>query len=197
MVTAVVAVSVVVLGVVVAAVVTRVARARSDRRFESVLLRVDGQMEAISESLQRVVERTTEVRQRRVGELELTLNFGELLERLVAEAAGRSGTRAVAIQVEGPGKTPVVASVGMEDGAALLEGALGPPDGRPYRALMMNWSYGPALEGEADAYASALVIPILEGSATTGAIVACAEASDAFRPEHMRALGFTYFSIGR
>ena len=188
MVTAVVVASAVVLGIAVTFLAARFARARSDRRFESVLLRVDGQMEAISKSLQRVVERSTEVHQRRVGELELTLNFAELLEQLVAEAAVQSGAQAVAIRVEGPGKTPVVASVGAEDGAALLEGALGPPDARPYRALTMNWTYGPALEGDADAYSSALVVPIVEEGATTGAIVAYAGGSDAFRPEHMRAL---------
>ena len=188
MVTAVVAASAVVLGIAVTVLAARFARARSDRRFESVLLRVDGQMEAISQSLQRVVARSTEARQRRVGELELTLNFGELLEQLVAEAAVQSGAQAVAIRVEGPGKTPVVASVGAEDGAALLEGALGPPDARPYRALTMSWTYGPGREGDADGYSSALVVPIVEERATTGAIVAYAGAPDAFRPEHLRAL---------
>lgn len=188
MVTAVVAASAVVLGIAVTVLAARFVRARSDRRFESVLLRVDGQMEAISQSLQRVVERSTEVRQGRVGELELTLNFGELLGQLVAEAAVQSGAQAVAIRVEGPGKTPVVASVGAEDGAALLEGALGPPDARPYLALTMNWTYGPAREGDAGGYSSALVVPIVEERATTGAIVAYAGAPDAFRPEHMLAL---------
>jgi len=188
MVTAVIAAFAIVLGIVVALLATRLVRARSDRKFESVLLRVDGQMEAMSQSLQRVAERSTQVRQKRVGELELTLNFDELLERLVAEAAARSGAQAVAVRVEGPGGRPVVASLGAEDGSALLEGSLGPPDARPYRALTMSWTYGPVLEGDANAYTSALVVPVVEEGATTGAIVAYAGASDAFRPEHMRSL---------
>jgi diguanylate cyclase (GGDEF)-like protein len=64
---------------------------------------------------------------------------------------------------------------------------LGPPDARPFRALTIDWAYG-ALENEAEAYKSALVVPIDEGGTTTGAIAAYAKASHAFRSDQARAL---------
>ena len=82
---------------------------------------------------------------------------------------------------------PAIASFGTGDGGALLEAVLGPPDGRPYRAVTMSWTYPPSLEGEEVAYRSALIVPISEDGVDTGALVAYARAS-AFRPEHARAL---------
>jgi diguanylate cyclase (GGDEF)-like protein len=81
-----------------------------------------------------------------------------------------------------------MASFGTGDGGALLEAALGPPDGRPYRALTLNWSYPPSLEGDEVAYRSALIVPIVEDGLDTGAVVAYGRGAAAFRPEHARAL---------
>ena len=81
-----------------------------------------------------------------------------------------------------------MASFGTSDGAALLETALGPPDARPFRALTINWTYGPASEDEEGAFSSALVVPVVEEGTAIGALVAYAGATGAFEPEHLRAL---------
>ena len=81
-----------------------------------------------------------------------------------------------------------MASFGTSDGAALLETALGPPDARPFRALTINWTYGPSAEDDAEAYSSALVVPVVEDGTTAGALVAYAGPSGGFESEHLRAL---------
>jgi diguanylate cyclase (GGDEF)-like protein len=106
----------------------------------------------------------------------------------VAQASALTGAQAVAIRVEGPGGDPAVASFGTNDGAALLETALGPPDARPFRALTINWTYGPTADDDAEAYSSALVVPVVEDGVATGALVAYAGPSGGFESEHLRAL---------
>jgi diguanylate cyclase (GGDEF)-like protein len=190
MVTAVIAASAAVSIFVVAVLAARQARAQSERRLAAVLGQLDDHMKAISQSLQSAIERSADMRRRGVGDLALTLELDELLQRLVADAAALTGADAVSVRVKGPGGTPVVASFGTEHGARMLEAALGPPDARPYRALSINWTYGPALEGEAEAaYRSGLVIPIVEDGVESGALAAYARAAGAFLPEHARALG--------
>jgi diguanylate cyclase (GGDEF)-like protein len=188
MVTAVIAASAAVVVLVVAIVVARRSSARSDRRFEAVLGQLDHHMEAISQNLVNVVERSEEARRRGVGDLMLSLDLPELLERLAAEAAERTETEAAAVRVRGPGDTPAIAAFGVEDGSVLLETALAPPDARPFRALTLNWAYGPALEGEAAAFRSALVVPIVEEGVETGTLASYSRTAGAFRPEHARAL---------
>lgn len=188
MVTAVIIGSAAAVVVIVAVLAGRRAVVRSDRRFETVLQQLDEHMGAISESLQHAAERSVEARARGVGELELTLDLGELLERTVEEAASRTGADVATLRVQGPNETPLTASSGGPDSSSLLEMALGPPDARPFRALTIDWAYGPALESDADAYRSALVVPIDEGGITTGAIAAFSKASHAFRSDQARAL---------
>lgn len=188
MVTAVVAAAAAVALVVLAVIAVRLAAARSDRRFEAVVGQLDQHMEAISNNLRRAVERSEDPRARGMGDLGLTLDLGELLERLAEEAVVRTGAQAAAIRVQGPMQTPAIASFGTGDGAALLEATLTPPDSRPFRALTLNWLYSPAFEGEEAAYRSALVVPILEDGVETGALATYSRGASAFRPEHARAL---------
>jgi len=188
MVTAVVAAASAVAILAAVVIASRLAGARSERRFEAVLGQLDHHMEAISENLQRAVERSQDARTTGIGELGLTLDLGELLDRLVAEAALRTDAQAAAVRVRGPGDLHATASFGVEDGAALLEAALGPPDARPFRALTLAWSYGPSPEGDAGPFRSALVVPVLEDGIETGALAAFARAPSAFRPEHAQAL---------
>ena len=157
MVTAVVAATAVAAVLVVAVILARWAGARSQRRFETVVGQLDRHMEAISQNLQRAVERSDDARGRGLGDLGLTLDLRELLQRLAEEAATRTGAQAATVRVNGPGDMPAIASFGTGDGAALLEASLGPPDSRPFRALTLNWNYPPALEGEEVAYRSGLV----------------------------------------
>jgi diguanylate cyclase (GGDEF)-like protein len=64
--------------VVLAFVVARRARVRSNRRFEAVLRQVDDQLRPISRDLQRAADRTAGVRERGLSEREVTLDFEEL-----------------------------------------------------------------------------------------------------------------------
>ena len=187
MVTVLVAATAAVLGVVATLVAMRVARARSRRRLAPTHARIDEHLQAISDTLDRValLAATAEPGQE---ELEPNLDLDSLLEQLASEAAAVTGAQAVAIRVEGPDGTPVVASFGTSDGAALLETALGPPDARPFRALTINWTYGPAAEGEEASFSSALVVPVVEEGVATGALVAYAGATGSFDAEHLRAL---------
>ena len=188
MVTAVIGVTAAAFAAVVAVLVGRRARSRSDRRFENVLLRLDEHMSAISGNLQHAVERSVEARDNGVGDLELTLDLDRLLTLTAEEAGTRTGADSVAMRVHGPNDTPLVASYGGAQSSALLEATLGPPDARPFRALTIDWIYGPALVGDAGTYKSALVVPVVEAGVSTGAIAAFAKAAHAFQPEQTRAL---------
>lgn len=188
MMTAVIAAAAAVAILVVAVISVRLLSVRSNRRFETVVAQLDQHMEAISKNLQRAVERSHDARSQGVGDLGLTLDLSELLERLAEEAVARTGAQAAAVRVQGPGQEPLVASFGTGNGAELLEATLVPPDAKPFRALTLSWTYGPGIEGEEAAYRSALVVPILENGGETGAVVAYSRGASAFRPEHARAL---------
>ena len=179
-------VAVAALGALVLAV--RWSSARSQRRFDSVVRQLDHHMEAISRNLERAVERSEETRRQGPGELGLTLDLGELLHGLVEEASRRTGAQAATVRVRGAAGLPAVASFGTSDGGELLEAALGPPDGRPFRAVTLNWAYPASLEGEDVSFRSALVVPIVEDGIETGALAAFARGTAAFGPEHARAL---------
>jgi diguanylate cyclase (GGDEF)-like protein len=188
MVTAVVAAALAVAVLVAVVIAVRLASARSERRLEAVLAQLDDHMGTISANLEWAVERSQVVRAAGVGDLGLTLDLTDLLERLAAEAATRTGAQAAAVRVRGPAGASASASFGIERGAALLEAALGPPDARPFRSLTLGWSYGPGFEAEAGPYRSALVVPVLEEGTETGAIAVFAQASAAFGPGHAQAL---------
>lgn len=170
----------------IALVAMRRAAARSERRFATVLEQLDQHMEAISLSIQRVVERPEDGRGLEVG---LTLDLHELLERLASEAAARTGADAAAVRVRGPGGEPAVASFGVEDGIPLLEASLGPPLSPPFRAVTLAWTYPPTLEDpDARVFRSAIVVPVLEEGEETGALAVFATAAGGLRPDHARAL---------
>lgn len=170
----------------IALVGMRRAAARSERRFAAVLDQLDRHLQAISLSIQRVVERPE------TGpgaELGLTLDLRQLLERIAAEAAARTGATAAAVRVRGPGGEPAIASFGLEDGVALLEASLGAPLSPPYRALTLAWTYPPALdEADGSAFRSALVVPVVEEGEQTGVLAVFSTSAGAVRPDHARVL---------
>src|SRR3989304_2240447 len=88
---------------VVAVVLARLASARSQRRFETVVGQLDLHMEAISQNLQRAVERSDDARGRGLGDLGLTLDLRELLQRLAEEAATPTGAQAATGRGRGGG----------------------------------------------------------------------------------------------
>ena len=168
--------------------IVRWSHVRSQRRFETVASQIDQHMHAISINLERAVERSEETRRHGVSDLGLTLDLGELLRRLVEEAVRRTGAQAATVRIDGPAGLPTAASFGTGDGAELLEATLTPPDGRPFRAVTLNWVYPPSLDGEDVPFRSALVVPIVEAGVETGALATYARGSAAFSPEHARAL---------
>jgi diguanylate cyclase (GGDEF)-like protein len=186
--TALVAASAAVLGVIATIVAARLRNTRSRGRADPTLARIDEHVAAISVTLERIASLAASRSAPRREQLELTLDFDALLDRVVAQASALTGAQAVAIRVAGPGGEPVVASHGTNDGAELLETALGPPDARPFRALTINWTYGPTAEDDTEAYSSALVVPVVEDGVTTGALVAYAGPAGGFESEHLRAL---------
>jgi diguanylate cyclase (GGDEF)-like protein len=188
MVSALAAAAAALVGVIVTVLVTRLARVRARRRDEPVRRRIDEHLAAIAETVERVAALAASTSERRSPQLELDLDLESFLEQLVAQASAVTGAQAVVVRVTGPTGAPVVASYGTGDGAALLETALGPPDARPFRALTINWTYGPAAENEENAYSSALVVPVVEEGVTTGALVAYAGPTSSFESEHLSAL---------
>jgi diguanylate cyclase (GGDEF)-like protein len=185
--TGIVAVSAAALGCAVALLVFRALRARGERRFEAVLVRVDGHMEAISATLTDAIDRLVQLRAERARAVKPTLSFDDLLDALVAESAARTGAQAVALRVEGPAGTPVVALYGSGAGT-LPQTTVAPPDERPFRAATIDWTYGPLEESTTGGYRSALLVPVIEDGETTGTIVVYSIAPGAFQPEHARTL---------
>jgi diguanylate cyclase (GGDEF)-like protein len=186
-VTTVIGACVAVLVLVVVLLFVRGRRARSDDRFEAVLVQLDRHMGEISESLERVVERSAAARAKGVDDLELTVDLGELLRRIAIEAATRTRAEAAAVHVEGPGGAPMAGSFGADDRAQPLESPLAHAAGA-FRAVTINWTYRPGVEGESDPFASALVVPIVEAGVETGTLAAYAPEAGAFGAEHIRAL---------
>lgn len=181
-----IAVSAALLALAVALIVARSRRAQADRRFQTVLEGLDRHMEAISTSLQRVVDRSADARARSVDELELTVDFGELLRRIAAEAAARTHADAAAVHVLGPNGAPAGATFGAENRAELLEAPLAHSAGA-FRAVTINWTYGQGLVGDAGP-SSALVVPILEEGVQAGTLAAYVPEHGAFGAHHVRAL---------
>lgn len=165
----------------------RLRRTRSDERFETVLEKLDVHMSAISQSLERVVERSAAVRARGVDDHELTVEFGDLLRRIAVEAATRTGAEAAAVHIQGPGGAPMVGSFGADDMAGRLDAPLAHAAGR-FRAVTINWTQRPEVEAEADSLTSALVVPIVEAGIETGTLAAYAPDAGSFGAEHVRAL---------
>lgn len=187
MATALIAAAAAAVTLAVSVAVARWRGARVERRFEAVLGQLDDHLGAISESLERVVERSSDTRAKGVDDLELTVDFDELLRRLAAEAASRTGAEAAAVHVRGPGGMPAWAAFGAEDRTELLQAPLGRGAG-PFRAVTINWSFQPVYEQGSDEFASALVVPITEGGVETGTLAAYARAPGAFAVDHVRAL---------
>ena len=145
----------------------RAVRARTNRRIEAVVRKVDDHLGSISNVLRNAVERSEGARANGLSERELTLDLEELLTDTVAEAAARTGAAAVAMRVQGPSGAPMTALLGAPHGGDWTEGAFA------------------SERGETD---SRLAVPILESGVETGVIVAHARAGQRFLAGHRRAL---------
>jgi diguanylate cyclase (GGDEF)-like protein len=186
MVTAIVAACVVLLACGLTLIALRRSRAASERRLEAVLEKIDAHLEAISSSVVLAIDRVVAARSE-PPEPALTLDFDELVDGLVADVATRTGADAVVLRLEGPGGRTVVATLGEGSAAELSERDVAPPDARPFRAALIDWTYSPTGETDDDLYHSALVAPLAAAGAA-GTLVAYATAPDAFTPGHTAAV---------
>lgn len=166
--------------------VVRTSRRDAERRLTEVLDRIgthlDETLAGVEEALKRVVAAQTERFH------PLTLDFDELVDGIVAEAAARTGADAVALRVEGPGGRLVLASAGRAVDGDLVERTLPPAETAPFRAATIDWTYSPAGEAGDERFHSALVAPLAPATRIPGTLVAFSTAPSAFRPEHAAAL---------
>lgn len=163
-------------------------RVRARRDLAARVEELDVSLQAISRTLAAALERTGAKAPRGREELGLTLDLDEMLTRLAREAAARTGAEAAAVRVRGPSDEPAVASFGTDVALQLLETTPRSTEGRPFRAVTINWMFAPEAKPEIEPFRSALVVPLVEDGVETGAIAGYATQSSAFRPEHARAL---------
>jgi GGDEF domain-containing protein len=163
----------------------RRSRRDSERRLAEVLDRIGTHLDAISTSVGESMKRVVEAQSARFRPL--TLDFDELVDDIVAEAAARTGADSVVLRVEGPGGRPVLASSGAVDDE-LVERSLPPAGARPFRAATIDWTYSPSGDADDESFHSALVAPVGPVSGVPGTLVAYSTSPNAFRPDHAVAL---------
>ena len=163
-------------------------RALARARLEAMVRELDASLGAIASTLETILRHAEAASERPPDGLGLTLDLDEMLMRLAREAAARTGAEAAAVRVRGPADEPAVASFGTNEAVALLETTLRSAEGRPFRAVTINWTFPPEVEPEIEPFRSALVVPLVEDGVETGAIAGYATEPAAFRPEHARAL---------
>jgi len=163
------------------------ARAQSEQRLDDVLGRLDGHLEAMSQSVARAVDAVAASGAHRPLPA-LTLDFDRLVDDLVAETAARTAADAVVMRVEGPGGRPVVASYGSGVEAELLDRSFGPPNDRRFETAAIDWTYSPSGDPDDVRFQSALVTPLATTAGTPGILAAYAHAPEAFRTGHAAAV---------
>jgi GGDEF domain-containing protein len=164
----------------------RRSRRETEQRLAEALGRVGAQLDAISTSVQESMRRVAEAQAERFQPL--TLDFDELVDGLVAEAAVRTGADSVVLRVEGPGGRPVLVSSGVVGDDELVERTLPPVDAQSFRAATIDWTYSPAGEVDDERFHSALVAPLGPVTGVPGTLVAYSTLPNAFRPTHASAL---------
>ena len=145
MVTAVVAVCAALLACGALLFAFRRGRAQAERRLDTVLARVDQHLKTISASVADAVDAALESRSGRSALL-LTLDFDDLLDGLVAEAALRTGADAAIVRVEGPAGRPAIASYGAGTERESLDRSLRTPCDRYIDSPLIYMTFSAAPE---------------------------------------------------
>lgn len=180
MVTAVVGAGAVLVACALTLLAVRRANERADRRLREALHYIDAQLEAMSSGVVQAIDAAVDS-ERRLPLSNLSLDFDEVLESLMAETRARTGADAVVLRIEGPQGRPVVASMGAGVELEGLDRSFGPPAARPFRSAVVDWTYPVGEETDVAAFGSALVTP-LTGTGINGTLVAYARASNGFSP---------------
>jgi diguanylate cyclase (GGDEF)-like protein len=181
MVTAVVGAGAVLVACGLTLLAVRRANERADRRLREALHYIDAQLDAMSSGVIRAIDTAVDS-ERRLPPSNLSLDFDEVLDSLMAEAVTRTRADAVVLRVEGPQGRPVVASLGAGVELEGLDRSFGPPAARPFRSAVVDWTYPVGEEADAATFGSALVTP-LTGTGINGTLVAYARASNGFSPD--------------
>jgi len=152
-------------------------RRQAERRLDAVLARVDDHLQAMSASIAGAVDAALESRSDRLPAL-LTLDFDELLDVLVAEAAARTRADAVILRVEGPAGRPVIAALGVGAETETLDRSFAPPDERDYGAALIDWTYSAEGEPADDRFHAALVLPLAAATGVPGTLAVYARSAE-------------------
>jgi len=186
MVTAVVGAGAVLVACALTLLAVRRANERADRRLRDALNYIDAQLDAMSSGVVQAIDAAVDS-ERRLPPSNLSLDFDEVLDSLMAETRARTRADAVVLRIEGPQGRPVVVSTGAGVELEGLDRSFGPPAARPFRSAVVDWTYPVGEEADVAAFGSALVTP-LTGTGIDGTLVAYARASNVFSPEDASAV---------
>jgi len=186
MVTAVVVTGAVLVACALTLLAVRRANERADRRLRDALHYIDTQLDAMSSGVVRSIDAAVES-ERRLPPSNLSLDFDQVLESLMAETVSRTRADAVVLQIEGPQGRPVVASLGAGVELEGLDRSFAPPAARPFRSAVVDWTYPVSEETDVTTFGSALVTPLTE-TGVQGTLVAYARAGNGFSPEDASAV---------
>jgi diguanylate cyclase (GGDEF)-like protein len=118
-------------------------RRRSADRVAEVERRLDGLSGELGTALSRAEEEGR--RARLLGEISVSIDLDEVLSRALAAVTALPGVDAALVQVDGDG-TPLVASLGLEDGDAGDRAVADAPDGPSARSVELIYRYTQADE---------------------------------------------------
>ena len=178
MVTAVIAAGAVLAACALTLLTVRRANEQADRRLREALHHVDHQLEAMAGGMAQAIEAAVRPG-RHPAPPNLSLDFDEVVETLVAGTGARTRADAVVLRIDGPGGRPIVASSGAGVELEGLDRSFAPPTARPFRSAVVDWTYPVGEETDVATFASALVTP-LAGTGVRGTIAAYATARHAF-----------------
>jgi len=169
------------------AVVSLRARVRTEDRLQATLGEIGHSMERLSDGLLAVVERAESGRTRDGAELAPTLDLDEVLRQTASAACALQHADASAVRVTLEDGDEMTSTYGLRAGAPGFEGALDPPDQRPWRAVALSWLHDGA-EGGDEPVRSGLAVPVEHGGDRLGTLAVFSHAANAFGDGEARAL---------
>jgi diguanylate cyclase (GGDEF)-like protein len=142
---------------------TRRSSRAQDDRVAAAVADVNQRMEAMLHELSAALERAEEEsrRSRSLGELAGSIDLDEVLARGLEAAGAIRGVDAGLIALTTPEGKPFVATLGLSQEEARMQAVAGPPDGRPGRAIGMQYRYaGEEAMGDGEAVHAGLAVPL-------------------------------------
>jgi diguanylate cyclase (GGDEF)-like protein len=171
------------------AVASTRARVRSQERLQTTLSEIGNSMERLSGGLLAVVERAQAAPAPEAPtELGTTLDLDEILRRTASAAARLPRADASAVRVIREDGSEAVATFGLADGVTGFEGALDPPDRRPWRAVALAWLHDPELSRGEEPVRSGLAVPIEHAGERLGTLAVYARTAGPFAETDAEAL---------